>query len=278
VIWDITWRQLLLFGVVLTDLIVLAQLVWDEIRARRAARRKHGVPGMAGRRSLLRAVTVPAIVAAGCIGIGVITWQIVSNGVEPQFARLVLLGQNPWTNAPSTVSGVAQTSFTFYPGMARIPQSAAPDLSGRSFSITALLEIPEHGAKGMIITEGGLVGGWAFYVDDGKPVFHYNGAGVVRYTIAAERPLAPGRHTLMFVFSCEESAGGRGIGTIFADGQRIAQGRIEQTIATPLSFQEGLDIGEDTGTPVNRDYDLPFKFSGTIARVIVGLGAPPTIF
>ena len=277
-IWDITWQMLLLLGVVLTDLIVLAQLIRDEIRARRATRRKRVVRGMDGRRGLLRAATVPAIIAAGCIGIGVATWQIVTNGVERQFARLVFPGRNSGTQDPSTVSGVAQTSFTFYPGMARIPQSAVPDLSGRSFSITALLEIPEHGAKGMIITEGGLVGGWAFYVDDGKPVFHYNGAGVVRYTIAAERPLAPGQHTLIFFFSCEESAGGRGIGTIFADGQPIAQGRIEQTIARPLSFQEGLDIGEDTGTPVNLDYDLPFKFSGTIARVIVGLGAPPTIF
>lgn len=285
-IWDIAWRKLLLLGVVLTDLILLAQLVRHEVRARRAARRKRVVAGTDGRRrlfptrtpALVRAMVVPAIIIAGCIGIGAVAWQIVSTGVERQFAYLDRPGQNPWTRVPLTVGGVAQTSFTFYPGMAPIPQSAAPDLSGKSFSITALLEIPADGARGMIITEGGLVGGWAFYVEDGKPVFHYNGAGVVRYRIAAERPLTPGRHTLMFVFSCEGSAGQRGTGTILADGEPIAQGRIEHTIARPLSFEEGLDIGQDTGTPVTLDYDLPFKFNGTIAGVIVGLGAPPMIF
>jgi arylsulfatase len=227
--------------------------------------------------SVMRAMTVPALIA-GCIGLGAAIWLIMSYGGEPLFAYLRRAGQNPGAHAPSTVGGVAQTSFTFYPGMTRIPESATPDLSDRSFTIAAFLEIPEDGATGMIITQGGLVAGWAFYVRDGKPVFHYNMAGAGRYTIAAERPLTPGPHTLMFAFSYDGSTRGGGTGTILADGQRIAQGRIERTIARPAAFDEGLDIGEDTGTPVNRDYDVPFKFTGKIARVTVGWGLPPTLF
>jgi len=39
-----------------------------------------------------------------------------------------------------------------------------------------------------------------------------------------------------------------------------------------FSFDETFDIGEDTGTPVSEDYDVPFRFSGKIERVLVNLG------
>lgn len=286
--WDITWRELTLSLVFLTDVAVLAYLARDEVRDWRAARRGREGARTDGRRRLLPArdlnvmpaMPLLAIIAIGCIGIGFATWQIASYGGDPQFAYIHRAGQNPWAHALSTTigGGVARTSFTYHPGMTRIPQTAAPDLKGRSFSITALLEIPQDGATGMIITQGGLVGGWAFYVESGKPVFHNNVAGVERYTIAAERPLAPGRHTLMFAFNYDGGADGGGTGTILANGKPIAQGRIEQTIARPVSFDEGLDIGEDTGTPVNLDYDVPFKFTGKIARVTVDLGVSPTLF
>ncbi len=129
----------------------------------------------------------------------------------------------------------------------------------------------------MIIAQGGLVGGWAFYVESGRPVFHYHVAGVERYTIAAERPLAPGQHTLAFAFNYDgSSAGGGGTGTIFANGKPIAQGRIERTIPRPVSFDEGFDIGEDTGTPVNPDFQVPFRFTGEITEVTVRVREPRT--
>jgi hypothetical protein len=197
-----------------------------------------------------------AIVAVGCIGVGIVP-------------RL-------WTTSGR---GVAQTSFSYPRGAAGIPESAAPVLTGRSFSITALLEIPQGGATGMIITRGGLSGGWAFYLENGKPVFHSNQAGVERYTIAAERPLAPGQHKLVFAFNYDGSASGGGTGTILANGEPIAQGRIEQAGTGPTSLDDqGLDIGEDTGTPVNRDYDVPFKFTGKFTKVTIGLTAPPRPF
>jgi hypothetical protein len=206
--------------------------------------------------SAVLAMPLVAIIAIGCSGIGVVIALWTTSGGE-----------------------VAQTSFSYSPGIARTFQGAAPVLAGRSFSITALLEIPQDGATGMIITRGGLDGGWAFYFENGKPVFHYNQAGVERYTIAAERPLAPGPHTLKFAFNYDGSASGGGTGTILANGEPIAQGRIEQAGGRPQSLDdEGVDIGEDTGTPVNRDYDVPFKFTGKIAKVTVDLSAPPTRF
>jgi hypothetical protein len=175
--------------------------------------------------------------------------------------------------ALSTMTGgeFTQTTFIYWnSGMMPVAQSAAPDLKDTSFSITAQLEIPPGGATGMIITQGGLVGGWAFYVESGKPVFHYNAAGVARYTIAAEQPLELGQHTLRFALNHDTSGKDKGgTGVISANGTPIAQGRIEQAMPRLVWSDEGIDIGEDTGTPVNLDYEVPFKFTGAITEVTV---------
>jgi hypothetical protein len=55
------------------------------------------------------------------------------------------------------------------------------------------------------------------------------------------------------------------------DGQQVAQGKIERTIPFRISADETLDIGEDTGTPVSEDYQVPFKFSGDLKKVAIQL-------
>lgn len=55
------------------------------------------------------------------------------------------------------------------------------------------------------------------------------------------------------------------------DGKKVAQGRIERTLAFRLSLDETLDCGEDTGTPVNEEYNVPFKFTGEIKEVVIDL-------
>jgi arylsulfatase len=60
--------------------------------------------------------------------------------------------------------------------------------------------------------------------------------------------------------------------TLSADGSQLAQGRIERSDPIRYSLDEGLDVGEDTGTPVSLDYDVPFKFTGVIKKVVIDLG------
>jgi arylsulfatase len=127
----------------------------------------------------------------------------------------------------------------------------------------------------MIITQGGLAGGWAFYVQDGKPAFHYNAAGVARYTITAQRQLEVGDYALTFAFNRDTDGKGKGgTGVISANGVPIAQGRIARSIPVLVPSEEGLDIGEDSGTPVNLEYDVPFKFTGRIKQVAVQVFEP----
>ena len=93
-------------------------------------------------------------------------------------------------NRPSLTTG--RDEFTYYPGLVRIPEGAAPDVKNKSYQIKAEVVIPESGAEGMLLTHGGRFAGYGLYVLKGKPVFCYNLAGVVRYFVTGKENLSPG--------------------------------------------------------------------------------------
>jgi len=177
---------------------------------------------------------------------------------------------NP-TNRPSLTQG--RTSYTYHSGSKRIPEGVAPDIKNKSWSLKARVEIPESGAEGIIATLGGLFDGWALYLEKGRPVFHYNFGDVAHYEIAAPQALTPGRHTILFDFLYDGGGIGKGgTGVLIVDDQQVAQGRIKKTVAVRFTMSvETLDIGEDTGTPVNLNYDVPFRFTGQIESVVIDL-------
>jgi arylsulfatase len=170
---------------------------------------------------------------------------------------------------PSLTRG--RTSFTYRDGMIRIPEGAAPDVKNKSFSITAEVETKVND-QGVILTQGGLFGGYALLLRGGKPMFDYNMVNVAHYVVADPHPLPPGKHTLGFDFQYDGGGIGKGgTGTLKVDGKQVAQARIERTIPIRISLDEGLDVGEDTGTPVSTDYDVPFKFTGHLEKVTIDL-------
>jgi arylsulfatase len=173
-------------------------------------------------------------------------------------------------NRPSNIRGMSE--FTYYDGMIRIPEGSAPDLKNKSFGISAVVEIPEGGAEGMLMTQGGRFAGVGLYILDGRPVFHYNLAGVERYTVAGQDPLTPGKHvvTLDFVYD-GDGVGKGGQATLTVDGKQVASEKLPQTIAYRMSLDETLDIGEDTGTPVSEDYHVPFNFTGKLEKVTINI-------
>jgi arylsulfatase len=170
---------------------------------------------------------------------------------------------------PSLTRG--RSSFTYSEGMTRIPEGASPDMKNKPYAITAEVEVKE-GDSGMIVTQGGLFGGTALYFDKGRPVFHYNFVDVAHYEVAAKDPLAPGKHTIRFEFAYDGGGMGKGgTGTLFVDDNHVAQGRIERTIPIRVTLDESLDVGEDAGTPVNLGYDVPFKFTGKLNKLVIEL-------
>ena len=171
---------------------------------------------------------------------------------------------------PSLTRG--RSVFTYFPGQIRIPEGTAPDLKNKSFKIGASMDIPAGGANGVIATQGGRFNGWGLYLKDGRPVFHYNLVGVQQFDFAGKDKLAPGKHLVLVDFKYD--GGGLGKGgtlTLSVDGNPVAQGRIDRTYAFRVSLDETFDVGEDTGTPVSGDYVVPFRFTGTLERVLIRL-------
>jgi arylsulfatase len=178
------------------------------------------------------------------------------------------------SNRPSLTTG--RTQFTYYPGLLRIPEGAAPDIKNKSFRISAELEVPAGGAQGMLLTHGGRFAGYGLYVLDGKPVFTYNLAGVARYSVVGKETLKPGKRTVVFDFKYDGGGLGKGgAGTMRVDGRTVATGRIERTLPFRLSLDETLDCGEDTGTPVAENYRVPFRFTGLLRKVTIDIAPAP---
>jgi hypothetical protein len=152
----------------------------------------------------------------------------------------------------------------------------------KSYTITAEVEIPEGGAEGMIVTEGGRFGGYGLFLSKGelglgrsKPVFLYNLLDLKR--TAWEGPeLKAGKHTIVFDFKFDGGGFGKGgTGVLIVDGKEVDNKHMENT--TPIMFpeDEDFDIGQDTRTPValiEYHYDCPFKFTGKISKLTFELG------
>jgi len=97
-----------------------------------------------------------------------------------------------------------------------VPDSAAPRILNKSYTITAEVEIPEGGAEGMIVTEGGRFGGYGLFlskgdfgVGRGKVVFLYNLLDLKRTTWEGPE-LEAGKHIIVFDFKSDGPGLGKG--------------------------------------------------------------------
>jgi hypothetical protein len=188
------------------------------------------------------------------------------------------------TPRPSITAG--RNVFTWTRELTGTPNGDAPSVLNASYNFKAEVEIPPGGAEGMLITQGGRFGGYGFYVMKGKPVFLWNVVDLQR--IRWEGPeLTPGKHTLEFDFKYDglgfgtvafnslSGIGQSGTGVLKVDGQAVATQKMERTIPLILQWDENLDVGADTGTPVNdQDYQIPFRFTGKLNKVTLSIDRP----
>jgi len=189
------------------------------------------------------------------------------------------------TPRPSVTAG--RSEFTYSGELTGVPMGDAPSLIAASYTITADVEVPADGGEGMLATQGGRFGGWGFYVLKGKPVFTWNLVDLKRERWEGSDILSPGKHTLAFdfkydglgfgtlAFNSMSGLGRGGTGVLKVDGKDVANQKIEHTIPVTLQWDESFDIGSDTGTPVNdQDYQVPFKFNGTLAKLTIKIERP----
>jgi arylsulfatase A-like enzyme len=172
---------------------------------------------------------------------------------------------------PTLIRGNSQQ---FFPGMGRLSENSVVSIKNKSFSITAEVDVPDGGAEGVIIAQGGRFGGWALYAKDGRAKFVYNVLGIHEYAAAADTPIPTGTHQVRMEFAYD--GGGLGKGgdvTLYYDGNPAGTGRVENTQPMIFSADETTDIGYESGTTVTPDYTAQdSRFTGKINWIQLDLG------
>jgi arylsulfatase len=165
----------------------------------------------------------------------------------------------------------SRTSLTLYAGMRGLSENAFINVKNRSLTIAADVEIPQGGANGVILAQGGRFGGWSLYVKGGKPVYAYNFLGLQRFAVAASQAVPAGRTSIRLEFAYDGGGLGKGgLATLYVNDKKVAEGRIERTQPLLFSTDDMADVGIDEGTPVTEDYtSLASAFTGRILKVKV---------
>jgi arylsulfatase A-like enzyme len=165
---------------------------------------------------------------------------------------------------PQLIRGKSQLLFG---GMGRLSENSVVVTKNKSHAVTAQVVVPDTGAQGVIVAQGGAFGGWSLYATaDGRPAYCYNLFGLQRFKVYGDQPLPAGEHQVRMEFAYD--GGGLAKGgtvTLYVDGAKVGDGRVGATVPMIFSGDETTDVGSDTATPVSDDYGP--KTSAVTGRV-----------
>ena len=156
-----------------------------------------------------------------------------------------------------------------------------PPTFNRPYSITAEVEIPKGGAEGVLLAQGGVTGGYAFYVQEKKLHYLYNYAGLDEFVVTSDVDVPEGKVTLRYEFEPTgkpdpmHGKGTPGDGKLYIDGKLVGVMELPHTLPVLYGI-EGLSCGYDFGERVTHRYDAPFTFTGEIGSVTVDLAGELT--
>jgi arylsulfatase A-like enzyme len=173
---------------------------------------------------------------------------------------------------PVLIKGKSQILFG---SMGRLSENSVVNIKNKSHSVTAVIDVPESGAEGVIIAQGGNIGGWSLYAKGGKLKYCYNLLGINYFYAESKDPLPPGEHQVRMEFAYAGGGLGKG-GTVslHVDGKKVGEGKVASTAAMIFSADDGCDVGQDTGAPVSPDYGpRGNEFTGRVKGVEIAIGA-----
>ncbi len=166
--------------------------------------------------------------------------------------------------------------YVYLPGGGMVTRAVAVDVRNKPYTITAQVEIPKKGAEGVLLAHGSNFGGYTLYIKDDKLHYVHNYVGIEQYKISSTVDVPTGKVTVKFAFETtgppeiSKGKGAPGIGRLFINGKKVGEGKIPRTVPIAYSlYGDDLCCGYDNGTPVSRDYESNFPFTGTIRRVVV---------
>jgi hypothetical protein len=147
--------------------------------------------------------------------------------------------------------------------------STPPRIKNKSHAVTAEIEVTNGSAEGVIVAQGGSIGGWALYANDGRPIYCYNLLGVRRFKVPGESEIPPGTHQVRMEFAYDGGGLGKG-GTVslYIGGEQVGEGRVDATAAMVFSADDTCDVGAEGGALVSDDYGAHDNaFTGAVNRV-----------
>jgi arylsulfatase A-like enzyme len=167
---------------------------------------------------------------------------------------------------PVLIKGNSQILFG---SMGRLSENSVINVKNKSHAVTASIVVPKEGAEGVIIAQGGNIGGWALYAHGGKLKYCYNLLGIHQFYAESADKLPPGDHQVRMEFTYDGGGLGKGgIAALYVDGKKVGEGKVAATAAMVFSADDGCDVGVDTGSPVSPDYgSRGNEFSGHIKGV-----------
>jgi arylsulfatase len=171
---------------------------------------------------------------------------------------------------PQLIKGKSQMLFG---GMSRLSEGSMVVTHNKSYSLTAEIEVPASGANGVIVAIGGGVGGWSLYAHNGKLKHCYNFFGIQRYFAEGTQPIPAGKHQVRMEFKYDGGGLAKGGAvSLFVNGKKDGEGRVDQTVPMVFSADETCDVGKETGSPVSPDYGpTGNEFSGAVNWVQIDL-------
>jgi arylsulfatase len=168
---------------------------------------------------------------------------------------------------PVLIKGKSQILFG---SMGRLSENSVLNLKNKSHSVTAEIVVPATGAvEGVIVAQGGNIGGWSLYAKGGKLKYCYNLLGIHYFYVESKDPLPAGQHQVRMEFAYAGGGLGKGgTATLFVDGKQVGQGNVGATAAMVFSADDGCDVGKDTGSSVSQEYKpTENTFTGTVKGV-----------
>jgi arylsulfatase len=171
---------------------------------------------------------------------------------------------------PQLIKGDSQV---FFAGMGRLSENSVVPNKNKSFSLTGQITVPQGGANGVIISQGGAFGGFTLYLHEGRPAYCYNLFGLQQFKTYGPDPVPAGDHQVRMEFTYDGGGLGKGGDVkLFLDGKAVGDGRIDATVPMLFSADETTDVGGDTATPVSDDYGpKDSHFTGRIQWVQIDI-------
>jgi arylsulfatase A-like enzyme len=173
---------------------------------------------------------------------------------------------------PVLIKGDRQILFA---GMGQLSENSVINIKNKSHSVTAEITVPATGAEGVIIAQGGNIGGWSLYAKGGKLKYCYNLLGINYFYVESADALPAGDCQVRMEFSYEGGGLGKGgLATLYVNGKKVGAGSILATAAMIFSADDGCDVGRDSGSPVSEDYGpRDNQFNGRVKGVEIAIAA-----